>query len=680
MKKIITVAYLLFSFCSNAQTYTGAGGAILNNGQETYFSLNISGLSPAQIDSTFGLEQVCFNITHPDVSEIDVYLQSPNGIRVSLTLASSSSGANFVNTCVSNQAATSITLGTAPYTGSYKPVGYLGRFNTGQAGNGTWNLIVHDGIPTGNSGNLISWNLQFGNNPAHPVVFNSSNLPLVFINTTQAITTLTTSVTMGIVDNGSARNNKTDPWNSYNAKADINIRGSSSANFEKKSYSIQTMDMSGNKLNGPILGMPVESDWDIVAPYQDKSLLRIPLTYDLFRAMGHYAPRYREVEMFLNNEYQGLYALMEKPKRDSNRIHVKKIAPSDNSWPAVSGGYVIKIDRNDVPGWSSLFPGVSTTGTHFFYQYDYPKASDITIQQQNYIKSYVDSFETVMNGPSFADTLTGYRKYIAVNSFVDFFIINELSKNLDAYRLSTYMYKKDISKGGQLHIGPVWDYDIAWHNCSFDVSYTGWQYTNPDNTSPSPTWWTRFMSDPKFLNELYCRWTELRQNILSISSLNHYIDSSTYVLNESMLRNFTQWPVIGAMIFPNPQNQVGATYTGEVNDLKTWIANRVAWMDGAITGSCSNIGVKENIAANNLVVYPNPMESSTTFSLHLAKRTDISLCITNVLGKEVARYLNTDAPSGDSKIIFERNQIPAGAYFYQLQIDKSVRTGKLIVQ
>src|ERR1700757_703142 len=112
MKKIITVAYLLFSFCSNAQTYVGSGGAILNNGQETYFALNVSGLSPAQIDSTFGVEQICFNISHPDVSEIDVYLQSPNGIRVNLTVASSSSGANFVNTCVSNQAPTSVTLGS----------------------------------------------------------------------------------------------------------------------------------------------------------------------------------------------------------------------------------------------------------------------------------------------------------------------------------------------------------------------------------------------------------------------------------------------------------------------------------------------------------------------------------------------------------------------------------------
>ena len=323
MKKLITVSLLLF-FCGTikAQVFTGTGGAILNNGQNTYFALSVSGLSPAQLDGNFGLEQVCFNINHPDISELYIYLQSPAGTIVELTLGSSASGTGYVNTCLNNQAGSSVTMGTTPYSGNFKPVGFLGRFNTGQTGNGTWNLVVHDGFINANSGTVINWNISFGNSPPPPVAFTSSNLPIIFITTSQPITDTKSLANMGVIDNGANRNYTTDPFNNYNGKVSIHLRGSSTKNFEKKSYSIETADMSGVKQLVSLLGMPIESDWDLVSVYQDKSLVRDPLTYDLSRSMGHYAPRYRNVEVVLNNEYQGIYEVTEKPKRDSNRVHV----------------------------------------------------------------------------------------------------------------------------------------------------------------------------------------------------------------------------------------------------------------------------------------------------------------------------------------------------------------------
>jgi subtilisin-like proprotein convertase family protein len=600
MKKIITISFLFYAWVINAQTFSGTGGAILDNGQDTYYPLNISGLTPSSIDSVHGFEQVCINITHPYVSELYIYLQSPAGNIVELTFGLSSIGANFTNTCFNNQAATSITLGNSPYTGSYKPIGYFGRFNTGQSGNGTWNLIVHDGFPGSNAGTLISWNMTFGNSPAHPVLFKSSNLPIVFINTSQPITDANSTVSMGIINNGTGRNNITDAWNGYNNKAQINIRGSSSKNFEKKSYSIETHDALGNVLSGSLLGMPIESDWVLGASYADKTLLRNSLTYDLFRSMGHYSARNKNVEVVLNNEYQGIYALIEKPKRDVNRINIQKLDPTENSLPNMSGGYIIKIDRRGVPGWFSQFAGNCVANTKFFYQYVYPKDTIITTPQKNYIQSYLNDFENTMNSSSFADPINGYAKYIDVGSFVDFFIINELSKNVDAFRLSTYLYKKSIIDGGKLFIGPVWDYDIAWHNCNNNNSFNiaGWEYPTQDDDYPIPNWWNRFMQDPVFVNKLYCRWKDLRQNVLSLNSLNNYIDSSANLLNESQQRNFKQWPILGAYINPNPQNQAGATYLSEVADLKTWLANRIAWIDANITGNCT-VGINENRIVNN---------------------------------------------------------------------------------
>jgi hypothetical protein len=291
----------------------------------------------------------------------------------------------------------------------------------------------------------------------------------------------------------------------------------------------------------------------------------------------------------------------------------------------------------------------------------------------------MNDFETMMNSASYANMTTGYPAFINVNSFIDYFIVNELGKNVDAYRLSTYVVKESIIKGGKLSMGPVWDFDLAWHNCNYASNVDGWAYQVQVNDYPSPTWWTRFMQDPNFMNQLRCRWNELRQNILSINYLHGYIDANANAINEAQERNFRQWPVIGAFIYPNPQSQVGASYWSEVTDLKNWLTNRIAWLDANMPGDCA-VGIQENVSVSNLKIYPNPMGTSTTFSMKLAESADISLCITDIAGKEVARYLNANTPEGDSKIIVERNQMQAGIYFYQLQINSAVKSGKIIIQ
>ena len=684
MRISLTIFLLLFYFITRAQLFTGTGGGIENLGQHTYFDIAVSGLNPTQLDVTFGIEQVGINITHAAVEQLFIYLRSPSGTVVELTQGTSCYGANYTNTYFNSNEITSVTLGTAPFTGNYKPTGFLGRFNTGQAGNGTWQLIVHDGLAFVDSGMVDSWSIQFGSAPSHPVVFTSSNLPIVVINTnSQSLSDTNILVSMGIIYNeAGGRNHLSDAANNYNGKVNISFRGSTSRNFEKKPCKFETCDDAGIELPVSLLGMPAESDWNLIANYQDKTLMRIPLTYDLSRGMGHYASRYKNVEVVINDEYRGVYALMEKPKRDSNRIDISKLTPDENSFPDITGGYIFKIDRPNEPGWSSLLPGDSPSNSHFFYQFVYPKAADITAPQQDYLKSFVDSFETVMNSPSFADPLTGYAKYIDVESFVDFFIINELSKNADAYRLSTYLYKDKITKGGKLHIGPVWDYDIAWHNCnyanSFDPNF--WQYQTRDSVFPIPAWWTRFMQDTTFVNTLYCRWNNLRQTILSTEYLNNYIDSIATALNESQQRNFIQFPILGAYILPNPQNQLNADYGTEIADLKTWVTNRSGWMDWAIQAHCPIIGIEENSIASTIIAYPNPFQSSTTFKFNLSKDANVCLKIMDVMGREIAMVVNEHKPSGESKIIFDKGETPAGIYFYQLSINSEVKAGKIIIQ
>lgn len=671
MKKIYLLLFTFFFFNFYGQVFNGNGGTIINNGgQETPFNLTVSGLSPATIDSTFGVEEVCITLNHIAVEELNVYLVSPSGIRVELTGVLSNSGTNYSNTCFNNHQPQSVTTSAAPYTGFFRPVGNLGRFNTGKPGNGTWKLYVKDFVFPANQGSLVSWSLKFSSNPAKPVILKSSNLPLVFLNTGGTkLTDQDLIVDFGIIDNGSNRNYLTDPKNNYNGKAVAHLRGSSSKMFEKNNIKIELKDASGvNDVNASLLGMPAESDWILTAGYSDKSLLRNALSQYLYTQMGNYSPRFRFVELILNGEYFGVYMLIEQIKRGKDRVDISKTTPIDNQFPYVTGGYIVQINREDDAGWYSLFPGVSGSNAKFYYQYNYPRHDDITPQQQGYIKAVLDTFETVMQSSNFAHPTTGYKRYIKDNSFVDFMILNEFSKNPDAYRLSTYLYKDNALDGGKFTIGPVWDYDISWHNANFGNASVPqyWQYQVPNNVYPIPTWWTKLMSDPAFKDKLYCRYHSLRQGILSNNSIYQYIDAMAAYLDEAQKRNFKQFPILGAYIYPNPQNQTGANYASEVSDLKAWISSRSQWLDVSVPGYCANVGVEEITVSSELMIYPNPFSESFKIKLHVAEKEDVQIELYNLLGDRIVQRKVSSVDKGDFTYELQTENLSAGTYIVKV--------------
>lgn len=685
MKKIFILIVTLCYFNNRSQTFTGNGGGVLNNGgQETPFNLVVSGLSPTVIDSVFGIEEVVVDLTHPAVQEVQLYLKSPSGTIVDLSGVLSCSGANFASTTFKNDSPSSITTGVAPYTGTFSPVGNLGRFNTGKAGNGIWTLYVKDFTAGPNAGSLTGWSIKFSSTPAKPVILNSSNLPLIFLTTdnNQKLTAAPTLASFGIVNNGAARNNVTDPKNDFNGKAMCHIRGSSSKMFEKNNIKVELTDASGVvEAPASLLGMPLESDWILTAGYSDKTLMRNALTQNLYTAMGHYTPRYRFVELFINGEYYGVYTLMEQIKRGKNRVDVRKLTPVDNQFPYITGGYLFQINRTDDPGWYSLHPGLSSINTKFYYQYNYPKANEISSQQKNYIKSVVDSFETVMQSPNFADPATGYKKFINDDSFIDFFIVNEISKNPDAYRLSTYIYKDNIVDGGKMHIGPVWDYDISWHNANYGNAFNemAWAYDIPNDDYPIPIWWTKLMQDVNFKNKLYCRYHTLRLGVLSNTQLNQYIDQTAALLSESQIRNFRQFPIIGAYIFPNPQTQAGATYATEVDDLKQWIVKRGTWLDGNIPGFCNSIGVNENnFFADDLNIYPNPFSNSFTVMFNIENASEVSIEVFNITGQKLISVKQEGKIKGDHVEEISTDKLSAGSYFVKINVNNKATYKKII--
>lgn len=486
-----------------------------------------------------------------------------------------------------------------------------------------------------------------------PVDFTDSNLPIVVINTGTGTIVDEPKIMadMGIIYNGIGnRNHINDPFNNYNGKIGIEIRGSSSQSlFPKKSYGFETWDVNGNQIDSSILGMPKESDWILSASYTDKSLLNNFMTYDLARTLGWYAPRGQHVELVINGEYMGVYILMEKIKRDNDRVDIANLQLTDISGDQVTGGYIIKIDKgtgNGGGGWTSPYaPDTNINGQTIFYQYEYP--SDVTIvpQQEAYIQAYVDSFETALAGPNFTDTAIGYSKYIDVNSFVDYFLLNEISRNVDGYRLSTYLYKDKNSNGGKLTIGPCWDYDIAWGNANYcnGSDTSGWaiDFANscPGDYWQIPFWWDRLLQDTSFQNKVKCRWEELKLTALSVSYLHNYCDSMETHLTEGAGRNFATWPILGVYVWPNP-SPFPADYPGEIQELKTWISSRWNWMDANMPGTmsgCNLTGTEDNNPSNNETVssYPNPFNNEINCSVYLPKADDITISVFNSTGQEV---------------------------------------------
>jgi hypothetical protein len=398
----------------------------------------------------------------------------------------------------------------------------------------------------------------------------------------------------------------------------IEYRGSTSFRIsDKKSFGIETRDNSGSDLDLEVGGFPAESDWILTGDVFrasdhiifDPTLMHHYIGYELFRRMGNYASRCRFAELELNGVYMGVYVLMEKLKRGPDRINILKLTAADTDTSKITGGYILKIDKtagSDVTGYHPLeyylnnwdddqkytehnsfrskydifsqllstspYGPASTKYLETYFLYEYPGADVINSAQKDYISKYINSFEKALLTDDFSSDLRTYTNYIDRKSFIDFFILNEVCGNIDAYRLSTYMYK---NRGEKLKMGPVWDLNIGY-NLQDRVPFNDWiinynTYVTADAWMV-PFWWNRLMADPQFRSELKKRWIELRANVLStVNVLGLTNETAQYLTsNNAILRNYTKW------------TGITVNYTESVNAMNTWLRNRLDWMDSKI--------------------------------------------------------------------------------------------------
>ncbi|MFQ3340478.1 MAG: spore coat protein CotH [Flavobacteriaceae bacterium] len=370
----------------------------------------------------------------------------------------------------------------------------------------------------------------------------------------------------------------------------IEIRGSSSQMFDKKSYGFETWDENGEDLKASVGGFPEEEDWILYGPYSDKTLVRNVLIYELSNNIGQYASKTNFYELEINEVFQGTYVLMEKIKRDKNRVDISKNKAED-----ITGGYLIKIDKptgdgdwyDETISFSSQYnqAGVLIGTSNINFLYEYPKSDDINDEQKEYIQNYIHLFETSLVSEIFRSIENGYRQYIDIYSFIDFFILNELSKNPDGFRLSTFLYKE---KGEKLKMGPIWDFNLAFGNVNYcdGDSPMGWAHRFNDicfdDRWQVPFWWNRFLEDPDFVSKLQERWTTLRLDILSSETVLRRLQEIKGDLERSnaINKNFGKWLILGKYVWPN--DFVGDSYDSEMNFLEDWITKRFDWLDQSI--------------------------------------------------------------------------------------------------
>jgi hypothetical protein len=370
----------------------------------------------------------------------------------------------------------------------------------------------------------------------------------------------------------------------YDGFGTINLRGHSTKDWPKQSYTFHVTDERRQQVKAPLLGLPAEEDWVLYAPFEDKTLVRDVLAYELSRRMGQYAPRTRFVELFLKTRsrgdnkismrhYMGVYVLMEKIKRGKERVNISKLTPEDNDESKISGGYIVKRDHSE--GGGGRFR--TQRGGPFFYVY--PKARDITSEQKNYIRRYFESFENALYGEDFAHPQRGYAAYLDVDGFLDAHWLIELSKNVDGFRYSAYLTK---DRGKKLKPGPAWDWNRAWGNANYygGGSTRGWYWSvlRPNEIS----WHQRLREDPAYVERAAAHWKKLRQGPLDPKKITALVDEFAAQLEEAQKRNFQRWPILGEHVASN--YYVGESYREEIDWLKKWIESRAKWIDGQVEG------------------------------------------------------------------------------------------------
>jgi hypothetical protein len=245
-------------------------------------------------------------------------------------------------------------------------------------------------------------------------------------------------------------------------------------------------------------------------------------------------------------------------------------------------GKTLEVRRGFMSG-RGFVPAVEEsfwTGLGNQFYYVEPKEDEITPAQKQWLRNHWTEFEQVLSGPSFADPKKGYAAYIDADSFIDYHLLVEVTKNIDGFRFSTY-FQKD--RGGRIRAQPVWDWNLSFGNANGKQGWMPEHWYWPQLDDEQYSYYRRLFEDPEFAQRYVDRWGELKDSVFSVSNLMARIDVHVRTIGEARLRNFSRWPILGRMVWPN--YHVGETYEDEIRILKDFVRKRLTWIEAQFTAA-----------------------------------------------------------------------------------------------
>ena len=341
----------------------------------------------------------------------------------------------------------------------------------------------------------------------------------------------------------------------------IAIRGNSSREFPKKQFMLRLRDENGLPRKQSLLGMAPGASWVLNGSFLDRSAIRNYMCYNLSaEIMAGYNPQNRFCEVLITDDtgkarYEGLYNLIEKIKVSPERLDLE---PADPKYPQTS----FLVQFNAYPDHIRLEHLKPAGMPAYPIDLEYPEEG--TAAQLRYVEHQILRFEKALYDASRTGSWTEVEEMADLDSFVDYYLINEFFQNYDAGNRSTYLYQ-DL--GRKMAIGPVWDFDGALNNYAgmpLEIDELGLHYS---------LLYAYLMQNPRFALRCTARYRELRQSFLSEQYLLSYIDETAAYLGQAPLRNCDRW-------YAGNHN----AYYQDLAAMKQFVVERGAWMDAHFGG------------------------------------------------------------------------------------------------
>ena len=375
---------------------------------------------------------------------------------------------------------------------------------------------------------------------------------------------------LAMYDGGSA--NRLSDTAQMLSRARIRYRGNYSRWFYKKSYAISLVGEDGHSENPQSLcGLPAHDEWVLHGPWIDRTLVRNYLGYNIAGEVMPYAPNVRFVELFVNGEYHGVYLLVEPITRGQGRVSLRK--PDDGKDIT---SFIVRWDR------ASKGDQRLNNFTYYTYRADlsaldvrYPGKKLITPGRMEHIEQTISKIEKTLYSADLSDAKKGYFKYLDLNSFARYFVLNEFFRNVDAGRYSTFLYKDVRGKVGLA----VWDFDNAGDN------YIDRAWDEQGFTMQNAPWFSVLLMDEIFVNRVIDEYRRLREGALNEEYLLRTIDETVTYLGDAVGRNYQKWDRAfdledyNGLDYLIPVERNHATHAESVQQFKSFIIARGRWLD-----------------------------------------------------------------------------------------------------